>query len=132
MIRSLHKEDLCTYDIVLDLVGTLHNQVLELGPIDPPRCGGSRRGKRPNIARGRVEGHERLMKDYFVENPVYDARMFHQRFRMSKRLFLRIVKKCLKLRLIFCAKIRCHWPIGVEWVAKIYISFANFSLWHRI
>ena len=54
VIRALYEENLHTYHIVLGLVGTLHNQVLELGPIDPPRRGGFRRGKRPNIARGRV------------------------------------------------------------------------------
>ena len=78
--------------LVVDVVSDLHNQVLELGPIDPPRRGGSRRGKRPNIALGRIEGHERLMRDYLVENLVYDARMFRQKFRMSKRLFLRILE----------------------------------------
>jgi hypothetical protein len=65
---------------------------LELGPIDPPRREESRRDKRPNIARGRIKGHARFMKDYFVKNPIYDARMFCQRFRMSKRLFLRILE----------------------------------------
>ena len=91
VIRTLYKKDLHNYEVVVDLVSDLHNQVLELGPIDPPRHGGSRHGKRPNIAQGRIEGHERLMKDYFVEDPIYDAKMFRQRFRMSKRLFLRIL-----------------------------------------
>ena len=71
----------------MTLVRNLHNRVSELGPIDPPRRGGLRRGKRLNIARGTIEGHERLMKDYFMEYPIYDARMFRQRFRISKWFF---------------------------------------------
>jgi len=89
VIRTMYEEGVHIDEVVVDVVRDLHNQVLELGVIDPPRRGGSRRGKRPNIARGRIEGHERLMRDYFVEDPVYDARMFRQRFRMSKRLFLK-------------------------------------------
>ena len=60
---------------------------MELGPIGPPRREGSRRDKSLNIAREKIEGYECLMKDYFMENPIYDVRMFPQRFRMSKRLF---------------------------------------------
>ena len=56
VIRILYEEDLHIYDVVLGLVGDLHNQVLELGPIDPSRRGGSRRGKKPNIARGKNRG----------------------------------------------------------------------------
>jgi hypothetical protein len=32
------------------------------------------------ILRDRLAGHERLMKDYFVEYPVYNNRMFERRF----------------------------------------------------
>lgn len=62
MIKTHIEEDLHIYDIVLELVGDFHDQVLELGAIDPPRCGDSKCGKKPNIARGRIEGHECLME----------------------------------------------------------------------
>jgi hypothetical protein len=55
VIRTLYEEDLHNYEVVVDVVSDLHNQVLELGRIDPPRRGGSRHGKRPNIARGRID-----------------------------------------------------------------------------
>ena len=80
VIITLSEEDQQFSDVVLGLVGNFHNQVLDFSPIDPPRRGGSRRGKRPNIAQNKIEGHERLLKDYFVENPSFDARMFRQRF----------------------------------------------------
>ena len=70
IIRIIYEEDLHNYEVVVDVVKNLHIQLLELGAIDPPRRGGSRRGKRPNIARRRIEGHECLMRDYFVKDPV--------------------------------------------------------------
>ena len=85
LIRIIIEECLHIYDIVLDLVGNLHDQVLKFSIIDPSRRGGSQRDKKPNIALGRIEGHKRLMKDYFVENPIYDVKMFRQRFRMLER-----------------------------------------------
>ena len=87
MIRIIVEEDLHIYDVVLDLVGNLHDQVLKFSIIDPPRHGVSQHDKKPNIAQGRIEGQKHLMKNYFVENPIYDAKMFCQRFRMSKHFF---------------------------------------------
>ena len=54
--RILYDEDLLNYDVTLDLVSNLHNQVLELVSIDPPRRWGSRRGKRPNVAHEELRG----------------------------------------------------------------------------
>ena len=39
----------------------------------------------------REAGHERLVKDYFAENPVYTPETFRRRFRMGRHVFLRIV-----------------------------------------
>ncbi|XP_021979865.1 uncharacterized protein LOC110875987 [Helianthus annuus] len=47
--------------------------------------------RRRYIERQREEGHETLMTDYFVEDPKYNEDIFRYRFRMSKRLFLKIV-----------------------------------------
>ena len=35
-------------------------------------------------------GHTRIHNDYFSDNPVYPESVFQRRFRMSKKLFLRI------------------------------------------
>uniref|UniRef100_M4BDZ4 Uncharacterized protein n=1 Tax=Hyaloperonospora arabidopsidis (strain Emoy2) TaxID=559515 RepID=M4BDZ4_HYAAE len=43
------------------------------------RLGGSTQGRLVNKDRNRVQGHERLMKDYFVENPIYNAVDFRRR-----------------------------------------------------
>jgi hypothetical protein len=58
--------------------------------------GGSKKGKRANVQRDRVQYHELLMKDYFVENPVYDAKTFCRRFRMRRELFQRIKQDLLQ------------------------------------
>ncbi|KAJ0789049.1 putative harbinger transposase-derived protein [Helianthus annuus] len=49
------------------------------------------KNKRGYIERDRRATHDRLMKDYFDEAPTFSNQMFRRRFRMSKRLFLRIV-----------------------------------------
>jgi hypothetical protein len=43
------------------------------------------------VDRDRIHANEVLMKDYFVENPVYNAETFRNRFRLPKDLFLKIV-----------------------------------------
>jgi len=53
--------------------------------------GGSSIGRRV-INRERQQGHERLVKDYFSENPIYNDELFRRRFRMRRSLFLRIVE----------------------------------------
>jgi hypothetical protein len=46
---------------------------------------------RKYIKRPREEYHQRLVDDYFSDNPLYPPDIFRRRFRMSKPLFLRIV-----------------------------------------
>ena len=52
---------------------------------------GSSTDTRRYIDRSRVEAHERLMSDYFVEDSKFDEPFFRHRFRMSQSLFLKIV-----------------------------------------
>ena len=44
------------------------------------------------VNRDRVEGHERLYRDYFATPCVYE-KLFLRRFRISRPLFLRIVNE---------------------------------------
>ncbi|XP_065859533.1 uncharacterized protein [Euphorbia lathyris] len=48
--------------------------------------------RRKYVDRKCEEGAERMYKDYFIDEPVYDEHLFRGRFRMSKPLFLRIVE----------------------------------------
>ncbi|XP_022019885.1 uncharacterized protein LOC110919947 [Helianthus annuus] len=47
--------------------------------------------ERKYVRRDREKGHETLMRDYFVEEPKFNEEVFRHRFRMSERLFLKIV-----------------------------------------
>lgn len=67
--------------------------MLELLVQEQLTTGGSRIGRAPNLNRDAPRGHDRLMNDYFVNVPVYGEQHFRRRFRMSRRLFLRIVTK---------------------------------------
>nr|XP_043633763.1 protein ALP1-like [Erigeron canadensis] len=46
--------------------------------------------RQTTIVRRRQEDEARLMRNYFVDEPIYNAKMFRRRYRMSKRLFLQI------------------------------------------
>ena len=54
-----------------------------------PKHGGSVFGHQ-KLWRERIKGHNRLMRNYFVENPTYPKSYFRRRFRMSIELFKRI------------------------------------------
>ena len=54
--------------------------------------GCSRVGRLPNINRNRREGHQRILQDYFAENPVYNEKLFRRRFRMRKSLYNKIIQ----------------------------------------
>nr|XP_043638348.1 uncharacterized protein LOC122609363 [Erigeron canadensis] len=47
--------------------------------------------RRVSVDRDRIEAHARLMRNYFADEPRYNARLFRKRFRMTKNLFERIV-----------------------------------------
>ncbi|XP_021996041.1 uncharacterized protein LOC110893233 [Helianthus annuus] len=49
------------------------------------------RTRQAAINQGREGAHDRLVADYFVDEPLYTTTMFRRQFRMSRRLFLRIV-----------------------------------------
>jgi hypothetical protein len=46
---------------------------------------------RRHIKRPREEAPQKLVNDYFSENPLYPSNIFRRRFRMSRPLFQRIV-----------------------------------------
>jgi hypothetical protein len=49
----------------------------------PRVLGGSCPGKTPNIDRDRHGTHERMMRDYFSDTPVYGPSIFQQRYRIA-------------------------------------------------
>lgn len=60
--------------------------------VSPSWGRGSLLGKSPNLHRGREMAHERLVQDYFSgDASTYPPDKFRRRFRMSRRLFEKIV-----------------------------------------
>ncbi|XP_071740883.1 uncharacterized protein [Rutidosis leptorrhynchoides] len=55
----------------------------------------SSRRKRRYISRDRVEAHNRLMNDYFVQDPKYPPEYFKRRYRMSQSLLEKIIEGIL-------------------------------------
>ncbi|CAM6127991.1 unnamed protein product [Calypogeia fissa] len=53
--------------------------------------GGSLPGKKPNKDQKRAIGHQLIWDDYFATTCTYNQRDFRRRFRMTKRLFNRIL-----------------------------------------
>ena len=56
-----------------------------------PRRGGSKPGRRKCKNRHRMEGYCMLYADYFADAPLHDEKVFRRCYRMSRKLFLRIV-----------------------------------------
>jgi hypothetical protein len=55
------------------------------------RRGGSAPGRRKYKMRQRMEGYCILYADYFADNLLHGEAVFRRRFRMSQKLFLKIV-----------------------------------------
>jgi hypothetical protein len=68
--------------------------------IKKPKIGGSV-FSRPKLWRERIEGHEKLMRSYFNENPTYPESYFRWRFRMSIKLFKHIATEVMKFDWFF-------------------------------
>jgi len=54
--------------------------------------GGSKLGRKPNLERGRVVSHIRIFHSYFAMWPIYNDKFFRCRFRMRRKLFLKIME----------------------------------------
>ncbi|XP_074305606.1 uncharacterized protein LOC141640824 [Silene latifolia] len=72
-------------NMVNDMIGS--NSNLFSQPSNP-----TPKKKRRYYERNREEGHMRLFKDYFHDNPVYPDHLYRRRFRIRKPLFLRLVE----------------------------------------
>jgi hypothetical protein len=80
--------------------------------------GGSRPGKWANTDREREVGYERIMKDYFGEDPVYPPHLFRRRFRMQRCLFLRIMHEVCAYDSYFVQKRNAAGVLGLSSVQK--------------
>ncbi|KAI7938893.1 hypothetical protein MJO28_014472 [Puccinia striiformis f. sp. tritici] len=67
----------------------------------------TRRQRLPNKERSHVEGHQKLMQDYFNEGSTYNDRDFKRRFRLRKELFLKIAAAVVDASPYFVQKAVC-------------------------
>ena len=70
----------------------------------------------------RVEGHERLYRDYFATPGVYES-FFRRRFRMSRPLFLQIVNEVEQYDPYFIQKIDVVGVLGLSSLQKIIAAY---------
>jgi hypothetical protein len=80
--------------------------------------GGSRPGKRGNVDRDSVKGHDRIVRDYFADPPVYPAPLFRRRFRMQRSLFLRVMQVVCKFDPYFVQKRNAVGLLGLSSIQK--------------
>jgi hypothetical protein len=79
----------------------------------PPRRDGSSKKLEGNVDRDREAGHVRLYKEYFDPiMPLYKAKAFHRRYRMSRELFLVILNGVRDYDDYFETKYDCTGKIG--------------------
>ncbi|XP_040249732.1 uncharacterized protein [Aegilops tauschii subsp. strangulata] len=91
--------------ILAALVGLFANNVKS-------RRGGSAPGRRKSKQRHRLEGYCLLYTDYFADAPLHGEKVFQYRYRMSRKLFLRIVNVIREFDNYFKCKKDCTGTVG--------------------
>jgi hypothetical protein len=85
---------------------------------DKPRRGGSAPGRRKSKQRHRMEGYCMLYADYFADSPLHGEKVFRRRYRMSRKLFLRIVNSVREFDSYFVCKKNCTGTVGFSSLQK--------------
>jgi len=81
-----------------------------------------RRFRRRHIERDRGAARDRLMSDYFVENPVYNDFQFRRRYRMKRHLFLHIVQTLSSWSPYFCQRSDAIGKVGFSPLHKCTVA----------
>ncbi|XP_028082222.1 uncharacterized protein LOC114283561 [Camellia sinensis] len=71
------------------------------------------------IYHNRVQGHERLYRDYFSETAIYPTHLFKRRFRMNRSLFLYILSTVKAYDSYFVQKTDVVGIIGLSSLQKM-------------
>jgi len=79
------------------------------------------------VNRNRKEGELRLYKDYFAENPEFTESQFQRRFRMSRRLFLRIINAVEAHNPYFKQRINALSVLGLSCLQKVTAAYRIFA-----
>ncbi|GKC11218.1 zinc finger BED domain-containing protein RICESLEEPER 2 [Tanacetum coccineum] len=82
-------------------------------------CQAAYEASKPKLQRTPVErdhygAHDRLVMAYFSKHPQYDETTFRERFRMSRRLFTKIVREVTNASLFFQQRDDCTGKVGIS------------------
>jgi hypothetical protein len=86
------------------------------------RHGGSASGRRKCKSRQRMEGYCILYANYFADNPLHGEAIFRHRFRMSQKLFLKIVYALRDYDSYFRCKLDCTGMAGFSTLQKCMVA----------
>ena len=92
--------------------------VLAMHANQRPRVGGSVFG-RQKLWREWIEGHNKLMRSYFAENPTYPERYFRHRFRMRIKLFKDIAEGVMRYDRFFKQRRNAAGELGHSTYQKV-------------
>ncbi|CAM6094363.1 unnamed protein product [Calypogeia fissa] len=90
--------------------------------------GGLRPGKSGNIDRERVDGHNRIYRDYFRDNATYTDAIFRRRYRMRKPLFWKIHNSFCDGDEYFVQKRDAAGVLGLSSIQKITAALRMLAL----
>ncbi|KAI5006164.1 hypothetical protein ZWY2020_033407 [Hordeum vulgare] len=83
-----------------------------------PRRGGAASGRLKAKRSHRLEDYCLLYADYFVDAPLHGDKVFRRRYRMSRKLFLRIVNFITEFDSYFKCKKNCTDTLGFTSIQK--------------
>ncbi|GJX68949.1 hypothetical protein Tco_0304676 [Tanacetum coccineum] len=94
-------------------------------------CQAAYEASKPKVHRTPVErdhygAHDRLVMAYFSEHPQYDEATFRERFRMSRRLFTKIVREVTDASQNFQERYDCMGQRSISALMKC--TFAIFQM----
>ena len=89
---------------------------------EKPRRGGSAPGRVKAKNRHRLQGYCMLYSDYFADAPLHGEKTFRRRYRMSRKLFLRIVNSIREFDNYFKCKMDCTGALGFTSIQKCTTS----------
>jgi hypothetical protein len=95
------------------------NHLLHLYRLEArPRRGGSKPGRMKGKERQRASGYATLYADYFADRPLNEPKVFRRRFRMSRKLFMRLVVAVREFDPYFIAKKDAVGVLGFSSIQK--------------
>ncbi|KAI5000460.1 hypothetical protein ZWY2020_005049 [Hordeum vulgare] len=99
----------------------------QFGSNAKPRRGGSTSGRLKEKQRHRLEGYYLLYTNYFADTPLHGDKVLRRHYRMSQKLFLRIVKSITEFDNCFKCKKNCTDTFGFTSLQKCMTSMGMLA-----